>query len=326
MPRWVESGHVMYNTPEGNLMALPVDSKRLTATGAPILVQDGVRIFPSGVGLWSVAINGTIVLGLGRTPQSRLVIVDRNGRITALSDHQRGFRLPRVSPEGNRIGIQIATSGTNVDSDIWLFDRQTGALSRFTATGGNSDPIWTPDGKRIVFAGREHPKPRRSLVATSGTSTGRMWTEPHLLELIYGACVGSQYPWSITPDSKTLVIDASAQPSKIVSMTIGSPEFGARRCPQHVHESNPEALARRKMAGSRLNGTSGPEVYVRPFPGPGRAEQVSINGGDQPVWSHDGRELFFRDGVSLVSARMEGGLATSRAVLFEDLVRHVQRH
>jgi serine/threonine-protein kinase len=315
MPRWVESGHVLYSTPEGNLMALPVD-RNLTPTADPILVQDGVRIFASSWALWSAATNGTIVLGAGRTPQSKLVIVDRNGRFTPLSDHERGFRLPRVSPDGNRIAIQVGTFGTNVDSDIWLLDRRTGALSRFTTTAGNSDPIWTPDGKHIVFAGRE--------ASDSSAETGRYssdvyWqdVEGTTPELLYGG-PGSQYPWSITPDGKTLVMDVSAQPSKIASMTIGSPESMRDLVRTTFLNRIPKVSPDGKWLAHTSNETGRTEVYVRPFPGPGRAEQVSVNGGDQPLWSHDGRELFFRDGVSFVAARMEAGLATSRTVLFED--------
>ena len=315
--RWVESGHVLYNTPEGSLMALPVDPKRLTPTGEPILVQDGVRIFPSGMGLWSAAFNGTIVFGAGRTPQSRLVVVDRTGRFTALSDIERGFRLPRASPDGNRIAIQVGSFGTNLDSDIWLFDRRTGALSRFTTTGGNSDPIWTPDGKRLVFAGREG--------ADSATDAGRYaadiyWQDVDRTappELIYSG-PASQYPWSITPDGKTLLIDITAQPAKIASMTIGSPESLRDVVRSTFVNRIPKISPDGKWLAHTSNETGRAEVYVRPFPGPGRAEQVSVNGGDQPLWSRDGRELFYRDGTNFIAARLTNGLASSREVLFED--------
>jgi Tol biopolymer transport system component len=60
------------------------------------------------------------------------------------------------------------------------------------------------------------------------------------------------------------------------------------------------------------------EVYVRPFPGPGGATQVSVDGGDQPMWSRDGRELFYRDGVNMIASSFSRGTVTSRAVLFQD--------
>jgi Tol biopolymer transport system component len=248
------------------------------------------------------------------------VTVDRSGRYTPLSDVKRGFRLPRLSPDGNRIAIQVGTTtsgATNLGSDIWIFDRRTGALSRFTSGTANSDPIWTPDGRRIAFAGR-HDQDSATVDAAVGVDI--FWqdvdrTSPP--ELVYSAPL-PQWPWSFTPDGKTLLFDEGSNPTRIRAVTVGSPE-SAREVVANEFTSRLGKLSKDgKWLAYTSNETGRMEVYVRPFPGPGGASQVSVDGGDQPMWSPDGRELFFRDGSNMVAAAMANGAAKSRSILFED--------
>jgi serine/threonine-protein kinase len=310
------AGFVLYNTLEGALMALPVDPKKLTKVGSPILIQDGIRIGATSVGFWGASFNGTIVVELGRDAGSTLGLVDRNGKFTALSNEERSFRLPRLSPDANRIAIQAGTSGTNIDSDIWMFDRGTQTLSRFTSSGGNSDPIWSADGRHIIYAGREK--------GDSGV-VGRDWSDIYRQdvdqtsppELLYSD-PGNQYPWGVTPDNKTVVFDAGPGTMRIRAMTIGE-QNSARDVVANAFVNRLAKLSRDgKWLAYVSNQTGRMEVYVRPFPGPGGTKQVSVDGGDQPIWSRDGRELYFRDGTSLLAATMADGIVQSRKVLFAD--------
>ena len=315
-PQWVSKGFVLYNTTEGALMGLPVDPRTLTKIGSPLLIQDGIRIGVNGTGFWSASFNGTIVAELGREVRSTLGIVDRNGKFTALSNEERSFRLPRLSPDANRIAVQAGTPGTNIDSDIWLFDRSTQTLSRFTSSGGNSDPIWSADGRHIIYAGREK--------GDSGV-VGREWSDIYRQdvdqtstpELLYSDA-GNQYPWGVTPDDKTVVFDAGPGNMRIRAVTIGEPN-SARDVVASTYVNRLAKLSRDgKWLAYVSNPTGRMEVYVRPFPGPGGTKQVSVDGGDQPLWSRDGRELYFRDGTSLIAATMINGTVQSRKVLFAD--------
>ena len=316
-PQWVAPGFVLYNTSEGTLMALPVDQKKLTKAGAPFLIQDAMRVGAGGVGFWSASFNGTIVAEMGSDPGSTLGIVDRSGRFTALSDEERRFRLPRLSPDGNRIAIQIGTSGTNIDSDIWLFDRNTRTLSRFTSSGGNSDPIWSWDGRYIIYAGREQGD--SGVGARDASDIYRQDVDQTSApELLFGD-EGNQYPWGVTPDDKTVVFDAGPGMLRIRAVTIGD----QRSAHDVVASTFTNRLAKLSRDGKWLaytsNVTGKMDVYVRPFPGPGGAKQVSVDGGDQPLWSRDGRELYYRDGTSLIAATMMNGIVQSRKALFEDV-------
>jgi serine/threonine-protein kinase len=316
LPQWVESGHILYSTAEGNLMAVPVDRKRLVRTGDPFLVLNEIQLLPNGVGLWRAAPNGTLVVIRGNANfGTTLGIVDRSGRFSAISDQVRRYRLPRLSPDGNRIAVQIGQRGTNVDSDIWILDRRTGVLSRFTTGSGNSDPLWSPDGKRIAYAG---PSGKDSAEISAGAADilSQVVDAPRQPELLYSD-PHSQWPWSFSPDGKTLVFDAGPNPIRIRAVNI---ETGEAR--DVVANQFNNRLAKLSPDGRWLTYTSNEsgqvEVYVRPFPGSGGATQISLSGGDQPLWSRDGRELYYRDGRNFIAATMRAGIPVTRTVLFED--------
>jgi serine/threonine-protein kinase len=321
-PTWIASGHVLYNSLEGNLLALPVD-RRLTPTGTPILLLDAVRTGANGVGLWSASSNGTIVVQRSSSIGSRLVLVDRSGRSTPLSSEVKLYRLPRVSPDGNRIAVQASLTGSSADAEIWILDRRTGALSRFTTGGGNSDPVWTPNGDRLAWAGPgvlDTSDVDRSLPIENRRVADIWWQRADRSgspELLLSA-PAAQWPWSFTPDGKTLVFDEGGGTTRIKALTIGSAD-SARIVVANEYSNR---LAKLSPDGRWLaytsNETGRYEVYVRPFPAPGGAIQVSVDGGDQPMWSRDGRELFYRDGANMVSVGMAQGTVTSRSVLFAD--------
>lgn len=322
MPTWVESGHVLYNSIEGNLMALPVD-RRLTPNGTPILLLDGVRTGANAAGIWSASYNGGIVLLRSSAAGSTIMQVDRSGRSTPLSAEVKRYRLPRVSPDGNRIAVQASLSGIAADAEVWILDRRTGALSRFTTGGGNSDPIWSPDGSRIAWAGPgvdDTSGVNRNIPIEQRGGTDMMWQPSDRSappEVIYTA-PASQWPWSFSPDGKTLVFDEGGGATQIKALTIGSPDAPRTIVANEYTNRVGKLSTDGRWLAHTSNETGRFEVYVRPFPGPGGATQVSVDGGDQPIWSRDGRELFYRDGANMISAQMARGTVTSRSVLFQD--------
>jgi eukaryotic-like serine/threonine-protein kinase len=147
-PRLTAMGDLVY-AQNGNLMAVPFNSKRLELAGSPAPVLAGVRESTYGAAQYSLSATGTLVYVPGgmQGSLSRLVWVDRTGKEQALAAPAHGYNYPRLSPDGRRIAtiIQEATA------DIWLLDMGREALYRATFGGTNTSPVWSPDGRRFAF-------------------------------------------------------------------------------------------------------------------------------------------------------------------------------
>jgi dipeptidyl aminopeptidase/acylaminoacyl peptidase len=149
-PRYASSGHLVY-AQRGNLMAVPFDPQRLTATGAAVgVVESVLQSTFTGSTQYSFSATGSLVYVPGgiQSARSRLVWVSRNGAEQPLAAPVHTYVFPRLSPDGRRVAVGI----TDPESQIWLYDLFRETLTRFTFEGnGNTAPLWTPDGKRITF-------------------------------------------------------------------------------------------------------------------------------------------------------------------------------
>jgi serine/threonine-protein kinase len=294
--QYLPSGHLVYGQGD-RLMAVPFDVSTLQKTGEPLVLQDGVAT-KAATGVANVATasdgNGVYVSGRGATAMHHLVWVDRRGtlvaRITAQPVEQPRFL--RVSPDGRRLALTIGSSSSG---QIWVYDL-TGPEQprRLTFQDHNLFPIWSPDGKHIVFmslansdrvlsipADGSATEPER-VVATSSPAAPSDWSRDNVLlfremnhlQLLHLAD-GKIRPWLQT---QFLESDGRFSP-------------------------NGQWLAYTSDQGGST------EVWVRPFPGPGVPVQVSSGGGHDAVWSGDGKEVFYRNGFKLLSARVVPGAA-----------------
>ncbi len=150
--RYVSTGHLVYYR-AGTMMAVSFDLGRLEVLDTPAPVLEGIRSFGNtGVGQFDFSNQGSLVYvpGLPRNLERTLVWLDREGASEPLGAPLRAYLDPRLSPDGNRLAVRIAEE----NSDIWTYDLQRRTLSRLTfATGSSETPVWTPDGKRVTFAG-----------------------------------------------------------------------------------------------------------------------------------------------------------------------------
>ena len=165
-PRYMPSGHLIYNR-ENTLLATLFDPASLeVGTNSVPVVEDVLPAHPPGASYlpgrggareaaFSVSPGGLTYLQIDTSYQRSLVWVDREGNATPLTQERRGFREPRISPDGRRIALQIvAPVGTGaVKMPVWLYDLETTTLSQFTFEESvvRSGPVWTPDGQRIAF-------------------------------------------------------------------------------------------------------------------------------------------------------------------------------
>jgi len=305
LPRYAPSGHMVYEE-GGSLIAVPFDPHRLLVTGAAVPIVVGV-LQSRDVAQYSFSATGSLVYVPGGVQgnQSRLVWVNRNGAEQPVAVPARDYQSPRLSPDGRRVAV--ATEG-----HIWQYDLARETLTRLTIEGNlNNRPAWTPDGKRIAFASNKDGPQNLYWQQTDGSGgLERLTTSDN-----------TQTPNSWSPDGKLLAFlefnpttgldiwvlrmeDRKAQPFLRTPFNEGGPRF------------SPDG---RWLA--YISDESGKfEVYVQRYPGPGGKYQVSTEGGTEPVWNPNGRELFFRSSDKMMAvdiATQSGFTAGKPHVLFE---------
>ncbi len=150
---YVPPGYLLYNR-QGTLIAQPFDADRLQLTGDAVPVAEGVAFNPFGnYAQFSASDNGALVYhGGGGSVPLTLEWVSRDGAAQPLAATPHNYTFPRISPDGKRVAVGIEEAG---GGQVWVYDTERDAMSRLTFDGANNvDPVWTRDGKRIVFKGK----------------------------------------------------------------------------------------------------------------------------------------------------------------------------
>jgi Tol biopolymer transport system component len=309
-PRYAHSGHLVY-AQGGNLMAVPFDPQRLTVTGAPVSVIEGVVQSPTTLAAqYSISATGTLVYLQGTGVQaapSRLVWVDRKGEERALPQPARGYGTPRVSPDGRLVAVLI-------EGDIWVGDLARGTLTRLTSQGSpNIMGAWTPDGKRIAFGSFREGSPRNlvwQLADGSGAADRLARAKP-----------ASQAPTSWSPDGQLLAFEETNPTTR---WDIWVLRISDRKADPFLNTQFNEGAPRFSPDGHWLAYVSDEsgrfETYVQPYPGPGGKTSISTDGGTEPVWNRNGRELFYRSGNKMMAvdiATQPSFAASKPRVIFE---------
>jgi Tol biopolymer transport system component len=290
-PRYAPSGHLVY-AQGGNLMAVPFDPQRLTATGAAVPAVEGVLQFPlSGAAQYSFSASGSLIYvpGGGQGAQSKLVWINRDGAEQPLDAPARAYSYPRLSPDGRRVAATIAEQETQ----IWLYDLSRDTLTRLTFQGGlNLTGGWTPDGKRIAFLSNKEGSGNIFWQLADGSGG--------LERLNTGEYV--QVPASWSPDGQLL---AFIEVNPTTGRDIWVLRLGDRKPQPFLRTPFNETAPRFSPDGRWLayvsDESGGNEIYVQPYPGPGGKWQISTEGGTEPIWNRNGRELFYRSGDKMMA-------------------------
>lgn len=301
-PHYASSGQLVY-AQGGSLMAVPFDLQRLALTGAAVPVVEGVlQSTSSGGAQYSFSATGSLAYVAGAvqaTTGGRLVWVSRNGIEQPLPAPLREYAIPRLSPEGRRLAVLI-------EDQVWLYDLSRETLSRFTFEGAeNRAPVWTPDGKRIAFRStKEGPSNIFWQLADGSGGLERLTTSEH-----------DQISTSWSPDGQALAF-VQLSPNKPAEIWVV--RMGDRKAQPFVQTRFNEGAPRFSPDGRWLaydSDESGRyEVYVQPYPGPGGKWQISTEGGMEPVWNPNGRELFYRSGDKMMAVDIvnQPGFAAGR--------------
>ena len=317
-PQYVESGHLVYGRTDGWLMAVVFDIARMEVLDDPVTLVDGVLVKPTTTMDYALSRNGTLVYlagTAGDVTDERLVLVDRSGREYPLPGVPVGnLNSPRFSPDGTRIAVGLGEVPTR---QVWGYDLADSTITPLTFEGHNYYPIWSGDGEYVAYASETADAVDLRLARSDGSGA---WET-----LLSNG--GWNYPGAWSPDGRYLIYREQDPPTReniksdIMILPLEGDRTPRRFLDLPTSREDAPAISpdgRWIAYNSDLSGQH--EVYVNGFPDPGRRRKVSVDGGICPVWSPDGRELFYCVGNALVAARVSttGGFTVQdRTVLFE---------
>jgi Tol biopolymer transport system component/predicted Ser/Thr protein kinase len=307
--RYVPSGHLVYAR-AGGLVAVPFDLKRLEVTGSPVSILEGVSMNPAfGWAQFSASADGSLAYVPGGSSVSERTLhwVDRKGTARPLPAPPRAYLSSRLSPDGQRLAVGSEVTG------VWLYDLARGTLTRLTETfGALSLPIWTPDGKHVTFRSMVSSSLNLHWMPADGSRAAERLTTSENM----------QSPGSWSPDGQVL---AFSENDPTTGWDVWVLKLEGERKPRPFlqtpfNEGAPMFSPDGRWLAYQSDESGRQEIYVRPFPGPGGRSQISTEGGTEPMWARNGRELFYRSGDKMMAAAIETKpvfAATKPKLLFE---------
>ena len=315
------AGHLIYAR-QDTLYAVPWSTSANSLEGAvPRAMKDFARQENEGAAAYALSDNGTLAYVNGGPARyaHRVVWVNRAGVIEPLPIPERNFESVALSPDGRRAVLQIMEG----IASLWMYDFSRHTLTPFAASGGSSQaPVWTSDSAKVIYRGTRNGQRNLYMKAADGTGTEERLTDRADV---------TQTPTSASRDGKWLVYSDGGQKTS-GGGDISAMELKGDRTPRAIVQS----AGRDFSSAISPNGNwiafastiSGrPEVYVQPFPGPGPRQPISTDGGSEPAWSIDGKELFYANTTSTrfmsVSISDDGGklVAGTPRLLYEGRYR-----
>jgi serine/threonine-protein kinase len=265
----------------------------------------------NGGGQAAFAATGTLfyIPGGGRGYERTLTWVDRAGTEQRIELPPRAYDDPRLSPDGERVVLSIDEGNK---TDVWVYNLPRGTLMRLTVDGLSAAPIWTSDGKKITYS--------------SGTGPPNFFWKPEDVsgpEERLTTSENAQFSAKWSPDGETLAytqVDLTTFGSDIWMLSLKNGRKAEPLLRTPFNEKSLAFSANGRWIAYQSDESGRDEVYVQPFPGPGRKDLVSTDGGTDPVWSRDGHELFYRNGDKMmaVATIAQPTLQTSKPeILFE---------
>jgi Tol biopolymer transport system component len=285
LPMYAPSGHLIFFRDEA-LLVVPFDAGSLTVTGPPIRIIDILGMGTGGAPLVAISESGVFAYATNATTANTLVWVSRQGAEEKIDNTRRLYFSPRLASDDRRIVVQAS-------GDLWIQDTQRATFTRLTSqTFGNSFPVWTPDGKRVVFR----------------TISGLHWADVEGTDgshAIPGTSM-SDFPSSIAPDGDTLLINRQAPNTQqdVYSISIRSGQVVKPLVATAAFEGGAQFSPDGHWMAYVSDESGQMQVYVRPYPALDRRWPVSTEGGTSPMWNANGRELFYRNGNKMMAVEV----------------------
>jgi len=296
---YVPTGHLLYASEGGALLAAPFDARRGRITGASVSLLEGILTKPTtGAAEYTVSPNGTLAYLGGASARSSLVLVDRQGKERVLTE-LRSPTSPRFSPDGRRIAL---TSFQGRAVGLQVYDVSLGTLSVLSFGGSARYPEWTPDGRRISFAWipASGPDRQQDFYATAADGSG----EPSPILRF----PQPQWEMAWAPDGKSFAFrqtdSLTGRDLYVFALDSSTPQPFLKTS---FDERSPAVSPDGRWLAYVSNESGHDEIYVRGYPAPLGRWQISSGGGNSPRWAPTGRELYYRSADSLISASVVTG-------------------
>jgi serine/threonine-protein kinase len=317
-PDYVETGHVVFAA-AGRLWAVRFDVSRLELVGEPTPVVEDLRMGHGGVANYAVSRTGSLVYipppaAIGT---QSLVWIDRNGRETPVDAPPRAYRSARLSPDGSRAALTVLDRGVR---HVAILEFKTGTLLTLASESDNDHPVWTADGRSVVFA------------STRGAGNWNLWAQPAdgtgQVERLSVSPNVHLPAWVPRDGSRVLGTEISPVTAGDIVWFPKEPRNSARPSGSSATDVtpverlidskgidyNPDVSPDGRFIAYQSNVSGRQEILVQPFPGVSEGQwRASEDGGIQPVWARSGRELFYQDlsnVLTAVAVQVSGGRPT----------------
>ncbi len=299
--RGVASGHYadgyLFFTRQKVINAIPFDLKSLTISGEEIQCIPDARMASVYTAQYVVAINGLLAyLPSDRSTEitrGNLVWVERNGKVVESHFPPGAYVDINLSPDGKKIALSIQGT-TEQEQDVWVCDIARSTNLRLSYSDKwDGAPVWTRDGMKIIYATNRDTM--NALVLRNADASG----EPVVLD-----CDAPEYPHSVTPDGQFLAYLHRSAPMNIWICPLNGKGKSYSLHSSPFNEWNPQFSSDGHWISYQSDESGESEIYVTPFPGPTGKVRISTDGGTQPRWSRNGKELFYRNGRKMMVVKV----------------------
>jgi serine/threonine-protein kinase len=293
----VSDDRVVFVRRDGGVFIGAFDVRQAAFRTPPVPVLDGVRTLVTDADM-ALAANGTLLYVPGGSQEGgaplEVVWVARDGRAT-LVDSGWAFAPANnggiaLSPDGRRLALGVRASGAD---DIWIKELDRGPFTRLTFEGTNARPIWSRDGRHVLYI---------TAVGNHGDVLRRRADGTAAAEALVDA-TRSVWEIALPPDTTRMILRLGVPPSRDIVLfdrATGAPvdsSLTPLMASDGFEETVPALSPDGRWLAYTTNESGRYEVYVRPWPDVSAGRwQVSRDGGSEPQWAHSGRELFYRNG------------------------------
>ena len=281
----------------GTVSAVPFDSERLASVGTAVSILHGVSTdTTTGAAHAAFGLDGTVsyIPGGTSTVDRQVFWVDKKGTATLITALPPGlYNDLRISPDGSRIAILLGSTGSG---DVWIYDTRSTAFQRFTLDQVNGSPAWSRNGKMLYYA---------SIKGDGNLTTFFKRPIDKSQEAVaLGSVKSRAYLDALDPAEKIIYLNQYDSKTRANVQLAALAVDGAATVltPAGFNSYASAISADGRWLAYQSDESSRPEVWVRDLKSSGARFQVSTTGGEEPHWSIDGKEIYYRDDTRLMSA------------------------